>query len=147
MKVILLKDVAKVGRKGEVKDLANGYAQNFLVARGLAEVATPAKIQQAQKITAEHTKKQEEAQAMLEAGLGKLKGKDVVVKAKANEKGHLFEAVHADAIASQLQDMLGIAVDAHALHIAEPIKEVGEHTVEVVVGNTKNPVTISVEAE
>lgn len=147
MKVILLKDVAKVGQKGDVKELANGYAQNFLIARGLAEAATDAKIKNAQKVVAEQAVKQEEAKQALEKALKKLKGEGLVVRATANEKDHLFEALHADTIADHIKDVVGVEVDAAAIIIDTPIKELGNHTVYVQVGDAKVSVELSVQTK
>ena len=147
MKVILLKDVAKVGHKGEVKEVSNGYAQNFLIQRGLAELATTAKIKRTQKeqeLRAQQLKADKEA---LENGLHKLKNKPLVVRATANEKEHLFEAISQDVIARHLQDILDVSIDATAVAIGdEPIKTLGEHTVNVMCGDEKIPVKISVES-
>ena len=109
MKVILLKDVAKVGLKDEVKEVSNGYAQNFLIQRGFAEAATTKKIEGAKKKVAERSAQQEADVNALEEGLKKLKGEGLVVRATANEKEHLFEAVSADVIASHLKDVVGVA--------------------------------------
>ncbi|QSH39617.1 50S ribosomal protein L9 [Candidatus Kaiserbacteria bacterium] len=147
MKVILLKDVAKVGQKGEVKELSNGYAQNFLIAHGLAEVATDAKIKNAQKAETERASKQEETKAVLEGSLKKLKGEGLVIRATTNEKGHLFEALHADIIAAHIKDVVGVEVEAASVVIDTPIKEIGEHTVHVQVGTTKVPVVLSVQTK
>ena len=147
MKVILLKDVANVGKKGTVKELANGFAQNFLIARGLAEIATASKVKNAEKAVTEGIAKQEEARAALEAGIKKLKGEGLIIRVTANEKEHLFEALHADVIVSHLQDIIGVVVEESSIIIDTPIKALGTYTVHVAVGSKKVPVTIAVEAK
>ena len=146
MKVILLKDVAKVGLKSEIKEVANGYAQNFLIQRGLAEAATTKKIALAQKHAALRSAQQEADVSTLEAGLAKLKGEGLVIRATANEKEHLFEAVSAEVIAAHLKDVIGVAVETAQIIIAEPIKELGEHTIKVQVGATEVKVLLKVES-
>tara|TARA_B100000508_G_C11465598_1_gene281971 strand:- start:3836 stop:4279 length:444 start_codon:yes stop_codon:yes gene_type:complete len=147
MKVILLKDVAKVGQKGEVKELSNGYAQNFLIARGFAEVATDAKIRNAQKAVADRVAKQEETKKVLEGALEKLKDEGLIIRATANEKNHLFEALHTDTIAEHIKDVVGVEVGAASIVIDKPIKKLGEHKVHVQVGDAKVPVNLSVETK
>jgi len=146
MKVILLRDVAKVGLKNEVKEVSNGYAQNFLIQRGLAEVATAKKIDAAQKHTQARAAQQEADKGALEDGLAKLKGKGLVVRATANEKEHLFEAVSAEVVAAHLKDVVGVAVEADQIVITEPIKELGEHSVHVKVGGSEVKVLLNVES-
>lgn len=147
MKVILTKDVANVGVKNEVKEVANGYAQNFLIARGLAEVATPAKVQSAEKKVQERLAKLEAQKQALEEALGKLKGEAVTVHATANEKEHLFEAVSAETIAAHIRDIAGVEVAEDMIIIDEPIKELGEYTVHIAVGGDKVPVQLKVESK
>lgn len=145
MKVILLKDVAKVGLKDEIKDVSSGYAQNFLIQRGLAEAATAGKIAQIEKNVAGRIAQQEERKGALEEGLAKLKGKGLVIRATANEKEYLFEAVSADVIATHLTGIIGVDVAAENIQIKSPIKELGEHTVNVRVGDAHVGVILKVE--
>ena len=147
MKVILKKDVAGVGLKSEVKEVANGYAQNFLIGQGLAEIATPAKIKQAEEKAEKIAQEQEEAKTKLQEALGKLGGDALVIRATANEKDHLFEALHEDVIAAHLKDVIGVEVDASAVIVETPIKELGEHTVFIAVGSDKLPISVKVESK
>ena len=139
-----MKDVAGVGVRGQVKDVADGYAQNFLIKKGLAELATVAKVQKVQSAAADRLAKQEAAKDALQKGLKTLIGRVLTVRANANEKDHLFEAVHAETIAAQLKEATGVAVSPDAILIGDPIKAVGEYTVHVAVGTTKMPVQILV---
>lgn len=147
MKVLLLKDVAKVGRKGEVKEVANGYGQNFLIGRGLAVLATPARIKEAETKALQNKERNESEKKALEDGLKKLGSKALTINASANEKDHLFEAVSAETIALHLKDVIGVAVDAHTIVIDEPIKALGEYTVHIALGAEKVAVQIAVEAK
>ena len=137
MKIILLKDVAGVGQKGSIKDVSHGYAQNFLISRGLAEVATKAKEKQAVARVEAHTAQSEAAFEELTSGLAKLKKTGLVIHATANEKDHLFEAVHASTIASHLKDVTGVPIEDSAVIIDSPIKELGEFTVHIAMGTKK----------
>jgi len=144
MKVILLKDVAKVGKKDAVVEVSAGYAQNFLIGRGLAEAATDKKIKLAQQKSSERAKQTEAEKNALENGLAKLKGEGVAIRATANEKDHLFEAVSAEVVAAHLKDILGANVEASQIIIENPIKELGAHTVHVQVGDSKVAVPLKV---
>ena len=144
MKVILKKDVANVGGKGHVADLANGFAHH-LIARGVAELATPGKVARAEKVVEARRAELEREREALESGIAKLDG-PLTIHANANEKEHLFEAVSAETIAAHLKDVVGVAVDAGAIVIAEPIKTLGEHTVHVAVGGEKTPVVLTVQS-
>lgn len=145
MKVILKKDVANVGIKNEVVEVSNGYAQNHLIARGLAEVATPKKVAHAEKLVASRRVEMEAAKEALVSGMKKVDGDGLVIRANANEKDHLFEAVSAHTIAAHLKDIIGVEVSSDAIHIKSPIKELGEHEVSVSVGAEKVLVKISVQ--
>ena len=146
MKVILKTDVAKVGRKGEVKEVANGYAQNFLIARGLADAATPQKIAAAQKAVQVRSDADAAARKKLEAALKKLNTGTITIHASANEKDTLFEALHAEAIAAHLKDVAAVDVPTEAIVIDAPIKTVGEHTVHIAVGEERAPLSVTVVA-
>jgi len=134
MKVIFLKDVRRVGRAGEIKDVADGYAANFLFPSKSAEPATPEKVAQIEKqreAAAEAIRKEEE---VLRNKLASLQGKKVTIPVRATPKGGLFKTVVA-------KDVVKAILAEHALHIPEesvvsdPIKTVGEHTIHLVAKN------------
>ncbi len=139
MKVILLKDTAKVGQKNTIAEVANGYAQ-FLIGQGRAEAATDSKIAQLEKRAGAQEAQVEASKEALQEGLAKIE--TLVIKANSNEKEHLFEAISAEVIAEQLKKDTGVAVDASAIVIDSPIKELGEHTVEI----SGEKATIKIEA-
>jgi large subunit ribosomal protein L9 len=123
MKVILLKDVAKVGRKFEVKELADGFARNFIIARGLGQVATESNLKRLEILKSEKQKNG--------AGARDLNGVKIILSAKANEEGHLFASIHKEEILKELQRQEGISLEIKQLELPEPIKAVGEHEVKV----------------
>ena len=130
MKVILTKNVPKLGQIGDVKEVADGYARNYLFKQGLAEPATKAALQKWQ------TKKQKIAQSKMQdkEQLRSLKERlsQMVVElaATANEQGHLYAAVKASDIASYLQQH-GIKEDLTKKIVMEPLRELGSHQVKV----------------
>jgi len=147
MKVILLKDVAKLGQRGTVCTVSDGYAQNFLFAHGLAVPATNEKIRevQRQKELAEQQKNEEVQQ--LKHAVELLANEPLVVHARANEHGHLFQAVSASTIVSALRERVGASVSEHTVIFDTPIKEVGEHTVTFKVRDEYVNVHVTIKAE
>lgn len=144
MKVILRQDVKGVGKKYEVKNVADGYANNYLIPKKLAEFASAQAIERAkiQKETsvAEIAIKENLAKKQIEI----LKGVKVSVLKKANEKGHLFEKVHEDEIIEALMSQAKVSLIPEFLSLKNPIKEIGEHEVQVVVGDSKGKFILEV---
>lgn len=146
MKVILLKDVPKVGRRLDVKTVSDGYAANFLFPKKLAEPATEARIKEIAGMHARSVAERKVEENLLLQNLVSLEGKTVVIEARANEKGHLFKGVRTDDIAKAL------AVQAHSQLLPEhilldaPVKEVGVHTLEVEVYGKRATFTLEVQA-
>ncbi len=129
MKIILLQDVPGLGRKYDVKDVRDGYARNFLIARKLAEPATNKKIE-AIKIREKQVEQLKKIDKdILEKNLRALEGLRVSIKQKANEKGHLFAGIREEDISKILKEQKHIDIPADMINIAEPIKETGEHEI------------------
>lgn len=128
MKVILIKDVQGLGNAGDAKDVASGYARNFLIPGGYAEIATKFAVEQAEKIKNKKEKKAEEELKAAEELSGKLEGVSVTVKAKADKSGKFYAAIKSDEIAEGLAAK-GFSVDKNKIIIKEPIKEAGEYEI------------------
>ncbi len=130
MKVLLLKDVYKLGRAGEVKQVADGYGRNYLIPQGLAVLATPGALKQAERIR----RKAEEERARLNQELGavaeKLNGLTLTFPVKAGETGRLYGSVTRAMIAEAIREAVGVEVDRRDID-AEPIKTLGVHKVAV----------------
>ena len=130
MRVILLKDVKGQGKKGDVVDVSDSYARNYLIKGGYAEQATAVKINDiAQKKAAADFHKAEELKAAREVA-SQLKGKKFTVKVKAGAGGRLFGSVTAADISSSLADA-GYAVDKKKIVLSSPLREAGEYEVEL----------------
>lgn len=130
MKVILLADVKGKGKKGELCNVSDGYARNFLFPKNLAieaDSAAMAELKSREAAAAHH--KQEEIDAA-KATAAKLEGKSVTIKAKAGAGGRLFGSVTSKEIAEQVKQELGIAVDRKKMTVAD-IKNFGEYTAEI----------------
>ena len=127
MKIILSQDITGVGRKGEVKNVSDGYVRNFLLPNKLGQIATPSAIASAEK-TRKQTEQDKEIQKdILEKNINGLKDLKVQLKAKANEKGHLFSIVHPDEISKILKEQHRLDIPSKFIEIEKPIKELGEH--------------------
>lgn len=137
MKVILKEDIKGVGRKYEVKNVADGYANNFLIPRRLAEYASPEAVKKAEILKSTNLAEIEIREKLTEKQIEMLKGVKIVLQKKGNEKGHLFEKIHPQEISQALKDQAKIEINPEYLIIEKPIKEMGEHTVSVEVGKNK----------
>lgn len=131
MKVIFLQDVKGKGKKGEVKDVAVGYAQNFLLKKGLAVEATAKSLSELQGKT--KAKEKENAETLADAN--KLKevmeaeGFEVIIKSKAGEDSRLFGSIPSKQIADALEKQHKIKVDKRKMDLKQPIKALGYTTV------------------
>ncbi len=130
MKVILLEDVKGTGKKGEIKEVKDGYANNCLLRKGLAKEATAQNINilQGQKDSAQHKIDVERAEA--QAVAEKLEGKKVVVTAKAGQNGRLFGTVTSKEVSAAIKAMLGCDVDKKKINIAAKIEGFGDFAAE-----------------
>lgn len=131
MKVIFLKDVKGKGKKGEIKNVADGYAQNFLIKQGLAIEANNANIS-----TLEGQKKKEDKRAAEELAEAKKLGEQlekitVELSAKAGEGGRLFGSITTKQIAEELQKKHGIKIDKRKMELADAIRTLGSTKVPV----------------
>ena len=130
MKIILLKDVKGTGKAGEIKEVADGYARNCLIKKGLAEEATSVKINSLNiKKDAQDFHKQEEIKALREQAK-KLNGEKVTVKIKCGENGKIFGSITSKEIAESLSEK-GFSIDKKKILLKEGIKNLGEYKVDV----------------
>ena len=129
MKIILWKEINGVGRKGEVKNVSDGYARNFLLPNKLGQIATPAAIASAEKLRKQAEQDKDVQKDILEKNINGLKDLKVQIKAKANEKGHLFSIIHPDEISKILKEQYHLDIPSKIIEIEKPIKEIGEHII------------------
>jgi large subunit ribosomal protein L9 len=134
MKVILLKDVRQIGRAHEVKNVADGYAINFLFKQHLAEPATEEKIKAIEAKQKAHEAELQREEEELTKKILSLRGKKITIKARATEKGGLFKQIAGKDIAHQIVVEHKVAVPETAISMPEHIKTVGEH---IVVAHSK----------
>ena len=147
MRVILLRDVARLGRKDEAVDAPDGYARNFLFPRALAAPATPERVRELQARAAAAMARSEASAAAFSKFLEQIGAEPIVIRVRAGERGHLFQGLREVDIARALTEKAGMTVDASAVALARPIKEVGEYQVALSAHGRTGTVTIQVEAE
>lgn len=133
MKVILLEDMKGLGKAGDIKEVKSGYALNYLLPEGLAEVATPQMVKQAERFVAKRAAELEKIVAELRTMAQGVEGRQVKIETKA-ENGKLFGSVGREEIAAALT-AVGASVEAKMVVIDKPIKEVGTFPVTVDFGH------------
>jgi large subunit ribosomal protein L9 len=148
MQVVLLKDVRRLGQMGEEKRVADGYARNYLIPKGLAIPATEATRKQVQQHVAAQVKQKVEEKAQAEIQAGDLSNVELVFKERASETGRLYGSVSSADIAARLSEIVGDTVDRRRVLLDEHIKEIGKSSVDVRLGaDVVTAVTVIVEAE
>jgi len=133
MQVILKQDVEKVGQRGDVVDVSRGYVRNFLVPRGLAEVATPSRLEEVQREMAEAEERNRRMEERAEEIAATLNKSVITIEARTGEDERIFGSVTAANIAQAIERARGIRLDRRRIKLEEPIKSLGTHQVPVQV--------------
>lgn len=129
MRVVLLQDVPRLGKAGEVKEVADGYGRNFLLPRGLADFASPSLLKRAEEQHQAQARQQLLADAELASTAQSLDGLQVTVKAKVGAQGRLYGAITAGDIADELHRVTEQDIDKKKIELEEPIHQLGEYEV------------------
>ena len=135
MKVLLIKDVKSLGKKGEVKEVKDGYGKNFLIGKGFARHATPeilAQHAQDELIVAENLEKEVNVLKEIAKTLDKC---EIIITKKLGQNGHLFGSVTKDEIAHALKEQHGIEIDKKHINEKSAIKTIGEHDLDFKLGH------------
>lgn len=146
MKVILLQDVAKVGRKHEVKEVNDGFARNFLLGNNKAVLANSANLSRVLGLKQGQQEQIKKTLSLVDQFLMKVGESPFVIKVKANEAGHLFASLHAKDISETIKKSLGLELPADLIILDKPIKEVGETKIALKVGDSRKDLSVVVEA-
>lgn len=147
MRVVLKKDVPGLGRSGDVKDVADGYAKNFLFPRGLAGEASAGELKRVAQVRATAKAKKDRQHADAEALAVRLGGATLVFKLKVGPQGKAFGSVTDREIADALRRQ-GIDVPREKIHLVDPLRSVGMHEVEIrLLSDVRAKVTVAVEPE
>ncbi|HEX2293907.1 MAG TPA: 50S ribosomal protein L9 [Actinomycetota bacterium] len=131
MKVILADDVEKLGKKGDVVVVADGYARNFLVPKGLAMMATKGSLKQAELMQKARAEREERAREEAAKKVAHLGSAPVYISARAGEGGRLFGSVTSSDVARAILDQLEESIDRRDVLLDEPIRSLGTHQVDV----------------
>ncbi len=146
MKVILQKPVDKLGVPGDLVDVADGYARNYLLPRGLAVQASKGGVKHVESLKRAHATRVSQARAEAETGAQRLTATPIRVKARVGEEGRLFGSVTASEVAEEIERQTGVKLDRRDVHLDEPIRSIGVHEVRVHLFAEVDPV-LSVEVE
>ena len=147
MKVILTRDVKGVGRAHQEVVTADGYALNFLIPKKLAIVATPTAAKEAELRRKQAVDRGALDTALLAQNIASLAEARVVIKVKANEKGHLYDAVAAPEISKAAKEQARIDLPEDSIKLEKPIKELGTFDIPVASAETFGKFSITIEAE
>lgn len=147
MKVILLKNVPKIGQKYEVKEVSDGHASNFLIPRGLALVASQSALKQVENLKAKDVMEKNVHEDLLLKNLEDLAGVTVHMTESANEQGHLFAGIHKEEIIPALKEQTRLEISPEYIILEKPIKTTGEHEITVSVQDKKTTFKLIVEAK
>ncbi|HEY4494776.1 MAG TPA: 50S ribosomal protein L9 [Candidatus Paceibacterota bacterium] len=147
MKIILLKDIPKVGRKYDTKEISDGYAVNLLIPKGLAIEATANAIKRMNEEKYKNEGEKRVREELLLKNINELENITLKLKGKASEKGHLFAGLHRESIAIELEKQTRLQVDPSFIQIEHPLKELGEHIVEVKGGGKSVKFKVLIEKE
>jgi large subunit ribosomal protein L9 len=130
MKVMLIKDVYKLGRAGDVKKVADGYGRNYLLPKGLAVLATPGALKQIERIRSQAEIRRTEQNSELKGLAGEIDGVVLTFAAKAGETGKLYGSITTQSVAEALQQKTRYEVKRHQIDM-QPIRNLGEFTAHV----------------
>ena len=150
MKVILLKDIHTLGKKGESKDVSDGYARNFLLKNNLASLATKGNIKQLEEQMKSKKAREERAIGDFHALRAALMERGIVIKKKANKHGELYARVSPKEILEALRALhfpVPSALDDKSIFIEKPIKTVGSHEAKLAMGGEDIKLKIEVKGE
>ena len=131
MKVILTQDVKKQGVKGQILEVSDGYARNYLIPQGLAEEANKTRLKEIQEKSVRETKQKDQEKNHAEQLKAKLDGQTIEIKAKTGSNDKLFGAVTSKEIADAVQVRFGIKIDKKKIELGEAIKHLGEYSFKI----------------
>ncbi len=147
MKVILLQDVAKIGKKFDVKEVSDGYAVNFLLPRKQAKMATNQAVQEIETEKKKHQDLMNVENEKLTEIINKIKETKIEITANTNEEGKLFAGLGIKEIAEAISKQSGENIKPENIELEKPIKEIGGHVVTILAGNEKTELTVNIKSD
>ena len=147
MKVILTQDVKNLGKEGDIKDVSDGYARNYLIPRGLVVEATTANLKEKEDQASRLQKQKDREQTQAQALHDRLNGKSITITARSGGGDKLFGAVTSKEIADALNKQFKVKLDKKKVDLGEPIKHLGEYPVKIkIYPQIQAEITVRVEA-
>lgn len=148
MEVVLLKDVSRLGEAGDVRDVAAGYARNYLIPKGLAAVATEAMRKRVQERAAAEARREAAEKESAKAKAADLEGVELFFNPRVGEAGRLYGSITKRDIVEQILEKTGEEIDTRQVMLEDSIKEVGEYQVEIELhSDVMQKIRVSVEAQ
>ena len=147
MKVILTQDVKNLGKEGDIKDVSDGYARNYLIPRGLVVEATTANLKEKEDQASRLQKQKDREKTQAQALYDRLNGKSITITARSGGGDKLFGAVTSKEIADALNQQFKVKLDKKKVDLGEPIKHLGEYPVKIkIYPLIQAEITVRVEA-
>ncbi|MFA5841567.1 MAG: 50S ribosomal protein L9 [Candidatus Paceibacterota bacterium] len=146
MKVIFLKDVPRVGKKYEVKNVADGFVKNMLLPKGLVELATEKAMSRVELLKKANEAEKQVRENLIMKNVGELGGVVITLKEKTNEKGHLFAGIHNAELVKALKEQTRIDIEPEFIILEKPIRETGEFTIPVKIHDKNGSFKLIVES-
>lgn len=146
MKVVLLKDIANVGRQYELKEVADGFARNFLFSRRLAMMTDSRNLAHLEELKKKAEAEVKQSQTEFATALAKLAATSIRLQLKANESGHLFAGIHQAEIVEAVAAQTGARLAPKLVQLDKPIKELGEHEIKFKSGDWEGSFKLIIEA-
>lgn len=147
MKVILLKDVKGIGMAHEAAETKDGYALNCLIPKNLAILATPSAIKEAELRRKQRADRTALDAALVAQNIASLASADIVISVKANEKGHLYDAVGEHEIRTAVKEQTRIDIPENAIKLEKPIKELGVFDIPISTADAFGKFSITIKSE
>lgn len=148
MKIVLRQDVPKLGEKGTVQTVKDGFARNYLIPQGMAVLATPGEIKTVEENARVQARKIAKQEQQLQSLADRIAGQRLEFTAKAGEQGRLYGSITAGDVAGKLSEIVREEIDRRKVALDDPIRSVGEHSVTVhLVGRLRPQVTVVVRGD
>ncbi len=147
MKIILIKDVKGVGKIGDVVETSDGHALNYLIPKKLAISATKTAIKDAESRRKQDVDQHALNHALLAQNIASLAEASIIIKVKANEKGHLYDAIGVTEISAAVKEQCNIDLPKEAITLERPIKELGTFDIPISINNMFGRFSITIESE
>ena len=147
MKVIFIKDVPKMGRRLEVKDMPDGYARNFLIPKGFVVAASAAELAKRDKEVNSRVEAKALEDSLVEAHFSKAADETLIIRVPTNDEGHLFSGITAKVICEHLEKDRHVVIPEKAIEIEHPIKAVGAYEITLHFKDKKKQLHILVQSK